>query len=53
MAQVKIGKDLLYEIFVSSHMGVKREIAKNLPSIVKGGGSTILKEAIERNPMVM
>jgi len=47
MAQVKIDEDLLYEIFVSSHVDVKREIAKNLPSIVKGGGSTILKEAIE------
>jgi len=47
MAQVKIDEGLLYDIFVKSNIDIKREITRNLCSIVKGGGYSILREAID------
>ncbi|MCX8111063.1 MAG: HEAT repeat domain-containing protein [Syntrophorhabdaceae bacterium] len=47
MAGIRIDEELLFNIFVKSHLEVKRELIRNLPSIVKGNGYSIIKEAVE------
>jgi len=45
--QIKIDEEILLNKFLTSSVEVKREIVKSLPSIIKQGGSRIIKEALE------
>lgn len=44
---IKIDEEILLDKFLSSSVEIKREIIKNLPSILKGRGLKIVKEAME------
>ncbi len=43
---VVLGEDLFLEVFRSAPTSVRREIIANLPSIIRGNGYSIIKEAI-------
>ncbi|MCX5810666.1 MAG: HEAT repeat domain-containing protein [Proteobacteria bacterium] len=47
IAGVEIAEALLLKIFLATSMEVKREIIKNLPVFLKGGGLSVIKEAIK------
>jgi len=44
--KIKIDEEILLNKFLTSSIEIKREIIKSLPSIIKQGGSRIIKEAL-------